>query len=114
MSYHARLWRSGPVFAFAILLALSLLAGCEYSPGGGTTLPSCTAEELVAPTNLSPGQSRIITTRSPDLDTLTWEYSGACQPSAFRVEVLIPAEVYDGRILRRAGWFQPVPRDRTA
>jgi uncharacterized protein YraI len=78
----------------AIVLGISLLAGCVFSPGGGTPLPPCLPGELVAPTHLSPGQGRIITSRSPDHDTLTWDYTGRCRPSAFRVEVLIPAEVY--------------------
>ena len=88
--------RAGHRFCWAMifLLGISLLTGCDYGPRGRTPLPPCTADQLLAPTNLSPGGERIIASRSPDLNTLTWEYAGDCAPSTFRVQVYIPAAVY--------------------
>ncbi len=99
MSTRNRLPRCSPIPAvhwacaeLALVLLMCLAAGCVYTPEGD--LPPCQADDLVAPTNLSPGQGRVITSRTPELDRLSWDYPGECQPSGYKVEVYIPAEVF--------------------
>ena len=78
----------------ALVLGVSLLGGCYLSPGDPTPLLPCGPGELVAPTNLAPGLELIVTSLSPSLNTLTWDYPGDCAPTAFRVQVFSPSEVY--------------------
>ena len=89
----------------AAFLALAMLLGACTFPSEG-----CRPEELVAPTNLSPGDDIVVDGLSP---YLTWNYDGPCTPDAFRIELSSSLDWPAGMTAEVEGtttwWVPPAP-----
>lgn len=87
-----------PKFYQHLILSILVTSGMMLSlgacvPATGTPEPACAVEDLVAPTNLwpgdlsTPGDIPVLDTLTP---TFTWEFYGGCQPDNYRVEIHRP------------------------
>jgi hypothetical protein len=68
---------------FKLSLFVLLLCGCNLGIKGG-----CGPDGLVSPGLVSPASGALVDSLSP---AMTWEYTTACRPDSFRIEMYAPA-----------------------